>query len=276
MKRPLLQLFQLCFACMMLALLPMWANAAPTTEVIPLEYGMADDMLPAIQPLLRNDERASAYGNQLIIRAEPERLQEIRALLTDLDRRPAQLRISVASAGTSTGSQSGYRVDGRIQTDAGDVVIGQPRGTSQARVIRRETTGASDGVRVILANEGYPVLIQTGQSIPLDTISTNVYGQVMRQTQYHDVTSGFYATVRLHGDRATITLSANNNRLNSSDRDVIDVQRTDTVVNARLGEWVTIGGVDDYDDSQDRDIARRITTRSAQQQSVRLMIERVN
>lgn len=273
MKRPLLQLY---FAGLLFALSPIWASAAPTTEVIPLHYGTAEDMLPAIQPLLRNDERASAYGNQLIIRAEPERLQEIRALLTDLDRRPAQLRISVASAGTSTGSQSGYRIDGRVQTDADDIVIGQPRSSNQARVIRRETTGANDGVRVIVANEGYPVLIQTGQSIPLHTTSTNVYGQVMRQTQYHDVTAGFYATVRLHGDRATITLSANNNRLSSSARDVIDVQRTDTVVNARLGEWVTIGGVDDYDNSQDRDIGRRTTTRSAQQQSVRLMVERVD
>lgn len=263
-------------AWLLLALTVMQAGAAPRTEVIPLDYGMAADLLPAVQPLLREDERASAYGNQLIIRAEPERLQEIRALLTDLDRRPAQLRISVANTGTSTGRQSGYRVDGRIQTGGGDVVVGQPRGGNQTRIIRRETTGANDGVRTILANEGYPVLIQTGQSIPLTTSSTNVYGQTMRQTQYHDVTSGFYATVRLHGDRATITLSANNDHLSASGQDVIDVQRTDTVVSARLGEWVTVGGVDDFDNHQDRDIGRRMATRSAQQQSIRLMVERAD
>src|SRR5690606_29371168 len=178
-----------CLCAMLMAFNASHLNAAPITDVIPLDYGMAEDMLPAIQPLLRHDERASAYGNQLIIRAEPERLQEIRALLTDLDRRPAQLRISVANAGSNIGSQSGYRVDGRIQTGVGDVVVGQPRAGNQARIIRRETAGANDGVRVIVANEGYPVLIQTGQSIPLTTSTTNVYGQVMRQTQYHDVTS---------------------------------------------------------------------------------------
>lgn len=261
---------------LLLALSAGQLQAAPVTEVIPLDYGMAEDMLPAIHPLLRSDERASAYGNQLIIRAEPERLQEIRALLSDLDRRPAQLRISVANAGTSTGTESGYRVDGRIQTGVGDVVIGQPRGGNQARIIRRETRGADDGVQALVANEGYPVLIQTGQSIPLTTSSTNVYGQVMRQTQYHDVTSGFYATVRLQGDRATITLSANNDRMSAAGRDVIDVQRTDTVVTARLGEWVTIGGLDDFADSQSGDIGRRTTTRSARQQSIRLMVERLD
>src|SRR5690606_12138135 len=142
------------------------------------------------------------------------------------------------------------------------------------RVIRRETRGATDGVRVLVASEGYPVLIQTGQSIPVTTSSTNVYGQVMRQTQYHDVTSGFYATVRLQGDHATITLSANNDQLSSAGHEVIDVQRTNTVVTAPLGEWVTIGGLDDFDDSRSSDIGWRTTTRSAQQQSIRLMVER--
>lgn len=254
----------------------LYSQAAPKTEVIPLDYGMAEDMLPAVQPLLRHDERASAYGNQLIIRAEPERLQEIRALLADLDRRPAQVRISVASAGSHIDTQSGYRVDGRIRSGAGDVVVGQPGRTNQARIIRRETAGANDGVRVILANEGYPVLIQTGQSVPLTTSNTNIHGQVVRQTQYHDVTSGFYATVRMHGDRATITLSASNDRMSAAGGDVIDVQRTDTVVTARLGEWVTIGGMDDLDDRQDGDIGRRTTTRSAAQQSIRLMVERAD
>ena len=259
-----------------LALCSSLLAAAPRTEVIPLGYSMAEDMIPTIQPLLRPDERVSAYGNQLIIRAEPARLQEIRALLTDLDRQPAKLRITVSNTGSSVGSQNGYRVDGRVETGAGDIVVGQPRGNNQARIIRRETRGASDGTRVITANEGYPVLIQTGQRVPLTSTSTNIYGQVVNQTEYHDVTSGFYATVRLNGDLATISLSSNNDRLHSAGNDVIDVQRTDTVVTARLGEWVTIGGFDDTDNQRSRDIGRRTTTRSAQQQSIRLMVERLN
>ena len=261
----------------MVALLtPLHLTAAPRTEVIPLNYGLAENLLPAIQPLLRPDERASAYGNQLIIRAEPERLQEIRVLLDDLDRRPARLRISVANAGSSSGSQRGYRVDGRLRTGAGDLEIGHPGRGNQARIIRRETTGSDDGVRTIMANEGYPVLIQSGQSIPLESTTSTIHGQVMQQTQYHDVTSGFYATVRLNGDRATITLSTNHDRTRAAGNDVIDVQRTDTVVTAPLGEWVTIGGVDDLASGQSRDIGRRITTGSTMQQSIRVMVERLD
>ncbi|SDS31473.1 type II and III secretion system protein [Halopseudomonas litoralis] len=259
-----------------LAICSLQLAAAPRTEVIPLGYSMAEDMVPVIQPMLRADERVSAYGNQLIIRAEPERLQEIRVLLADLDRQPAKLRITVSNAGSALGTQSGYRLDGRLETGSGDIVVGHARGNNQARIIRRETRGASDGARVITANEGYPVLIQTGQRVPLTSTSTNIYGQVVNQTEYHDVTSGFYATVRLSGDVATISLSANNDRMHPAGNDVIDVQRTDTVVTARLGEWVTIGGFDDTESQRRRDIGRRTTTRSSQQQSVRLMIERLD
>lgn len=268
-------IFLACFTSALVMLHTIQAHAAPTTEVIPLHYGMAEDVLPAVQPLLRENERVSTYGNQLIIRAEPERLQEIRALLTELDRRPTQLRISVANAATRVANQSGYSLDGRIKSDTGDIVFGQPRSGNKARIIRRDTAGVNDAVRVILASEGHPVLIQTGHSIPL-TSSTHVYGQVMRQTEYHDVTSGFYASVRLHGDHATITLSANNNHLSPSGGNIVELQRADTVVTTRLGEWVSIGGVDDLDDQQDRRIGRRTTTRNASEQSIRLMVERVN
>ncbi len=254
-------------------------SAAPTTEVIPLNHGLAEDIIPALQPLLDADERVSAYGNQLIIRAEPQRIEQVRALLTDLDRQPRKLRISVSNDGSSVSRQSGYQVDGRIGTGAGDIVVGRPGKHNQARVIRRETSGANDDVHVVTANEGYPVLIQTGQSVPLSSTTTNIYGQVVQQTDYRDVTSGFYATVRVNGDIATINISANNDQLQSRGHrgnQIIDVQRTDTVVTARLGEWVTIGGLDEGINAQDSDIGRRTTTRSSQQRSVQVKVERLD
>lgn len=250
-------------------------HAAPQTEVFTLGYNMADSMIPAIQPMLREDERVSAYGNQLIVRAEPERIEEIRALLANLDRQPAQLRISVANSGSSTSSDRGFEINSRFDTGAGDIVVGDPNGSNQARIIRRETRGQNDGVRRITASEGFPVLIQSGQSVPLTTTTTDVYGRVVQQTQYRNVTQGFYATVRLNGDQATITLSANNDRLNRSDNRVVDVQQADTVVTGRVGEWITIGGLGDTARSNDQDIGRRITTRNQNDSSIQLMVERL-
>lgn len=261
---------------MCLSIVVLYANAAPTTEVVPLGYNMAEDVIPALQPMLRSDERVSAYGNQLLIRAEPARIVEIKALLNQIDKQPSRLLISVSNSGGSSGIERGYQVDGRISTGAGDIVVGDPRNGNQARIINRQTRSANDGVRQVTANEGYPVLIQSGQSVPLTTRTTDAYGRVVQQTQYQDVTQGFYATVRLNGDMATINLSANNNRLNSNHKGVIDVQRADTVVTARLGEWVTVGGLNDAGSDNDGDTGRRITTQRQSSGSVRLMVERLN
>src|SRR5690606_6468538 len=163
-----------------------------------------------------------------------------------------------------------------IRTGAGDIVVGQPRGGNQARIIRRETSHADDGVRVIVANEGYPALIQPGQSIPLTATTTSSCGLAMQQTEHHDVLPALCGPERLNGDTATIHLSSNHDRQSTAGRGVVDVQRTDTVVSARLGEWVTIGGVDDLESSQRRDVGRRITTRNTAQQSIRLMVERLD
>ena len=251
-------------------------QAAPTTEIFSLGYNMAENMIPAVQPMLRDDERVSAYGNQLIVRAEPERLEEIRALINELDRQPSRLLISVSNSGELLSNDSGYQVDGRFDTGPADIVVGDPRNGNQARVIRRSTRGQNDGVRQVTANEGYPVLIQTGQSVPLHSTTTDVYGRVIENTEYRDVTQGFYATVRLNGDLATITLSANNNSVNRSDNRIVDVQQTDTVVTARLGEWVTVGGVADSARSSGTDIGRRISTSSQNDSNVRLKVDRAN
>lgn len=263
-------------ALLTITLAAMPVSAAPITDTLTLNYAVADSMVSAIEPFLESNERVAAYGNQLIIRAEPERIQQIRSLLKDLDRKPAQLRITVSNESNTSSDHSGYQVEGRIKTNEGDIIVGHPRGRNQARVIQRRTQGTNDGSQVIIANEGYPVLIQTGQRVPLTSISTNVYGQVIQQTDYHDVTAGFYATVRLSGDTANITISANNDRLAASPNKAIDVQRTETMVSGPLGEWITIGGLNDNARTQDKNIGRRTTTRRSDQMNVRVKIDRIN
>lgn len=250
--------------------------AAPSTEIIPLTHGLAESLVPVVQPMLQETERVSAYGSQLIIRAEPERIAEIRALVKNLDTKPSRLRISVASSGETAGETDGYRLGGRIGNRSGGLVIGDSREGNSARIIRRETRGTSDGVRQVTANEGYPVYIQSGQSLPMTTRSTDAYGRIVEQTQYHDVTQGFYATVRLSGDMATISLSANNDRVNANNDQRIDVQHTNTQVSTRLGEWVTVGALGDIVTDNDRGLGRRTTTRRQDTGTIRLKVERLD
>ncbi|SDS27262.1 hypothetical protein SAMN05216421_1219 [Halopseudomonas xinjiangensis] len=251
-------------------------QAAPTTEVISLNHTLAESLLPAIEPILSEDERISAYGNQLILRAEPNRITTIREAISTLDQQPSRLRISVANTEAIDQTQRGYQVNGRIAGGGVEVTTGDSRNGNQTRIIRRETRGATDGVRQITANEGYPVMIQRGSSVPVTTTTSNAYGQVLQQTEYRDVAEGFYATVRINGNLATIYLNANNDRVNRSDNRIIDIQRADTVVTAPLGEWVTVAGIDDSESINDTGIGKRISTRGTNQSSLRLKVERLD
>jgi hypothetical protein len=48
------------------------------------------------------------------------------------------------------------------------------------------------------------------------------------------------------------------------------------VVTARLGQWVTVGGLSDSGSGNNADIGRRISTQSNSSGTVRLMVERLN
>lgn len=263
--------------CLLLCwMVAMPLQAAPTTAVITLNHTLADALLPAIEAMLDDSERASAYGNQLIIRAEPERIATIREAIGELDRQPGRLRISVASTETLDLAQQGYELNGRVRAGDVDVITRTDRNGNQARIIQRQTRGSSDGVRQITANEGYPVMIQRGSSVPITTTSSNIYGQVVEQTQYREVAEGFYATVRISGNLATIYINANNDRLNRNDSRIVDIQRADTVVTAPLGEWVTIAGTGNSQSEDDDGIGRSLSTRNANQNSLRLKVERLD
>ena len=87
------------FAALLLGLcLPLQA----ATEVIPLNYRTADDVLGVVQSMLGSEGKVSAYGNQLIVNASPTKIGEVRVLLQQLDTRPRRLLITVERAPTAT------------------------------------------------------------------------------------------------------------------------------------------------------------------------------
>jgi type II secretory pathway component GspD/PulD (secretin) len=91
----------------------------------------------------------------------------------------------------------------------------------------------------VQASEGMPALIQVGQSVPLTSSQTDSYGDCSSQTQYRNVTQGFYVTASVTGDIVHLAISTNHDRMSQERPDVVNVQSTDTTVSGRLGEWIT-------------------------------------
>jgi hypothetical protein len=263
---------RLLLTCLLLSL-SLTAQAA--SEVIALSYRSADEVLSVAQSVLGSEGRVTAYGNQLIVNATPAKITELRTLINQLDTQPKRLLISVDTNDSSQQHDRGYQVNGSASVGGVDIQAGQGEvhGRDQVRVIRRSTANRSGGVQQIQTTEGYPALIQVGQSVPLTSTSIGPYGQVYNQTQYRNVTQGFYVTATLSGDIVRVSISSNNDKLSQTQSGAVDIQSTDTRVSGRLGEWISIGGVNEQSQGNQRDFLQSRSTQGSQDMNIRLKVE---
>ena len=248
------------------------------TEVLPLNYRTADELLPIVRSTLGDEGKVSAYGNQLVVNASSEKIAELRDLLAQLDTAPRRLLISVDSRESGYRDDRGYRVDGSARI--GDVRIdagrGERHGQDRVRIIQRNTDSRGGGVQQVQASEGYPALIQIGQSVPITSTGYGPYGQVHSQTQYRDVTRGFYVTASVSGETVHVSISSNRDRINPSHPGVIDIQQADTRISGRLGEWIPFGGSSEQYDSSDDGFLRQRATQGRDDLTMRLKVEVVD
>jgi len=221
------------------------------TEIVPLKYHTSADMLPVAQDFIGKDGQVSAYGNQLIVKAEPDKIQELKALLTQLDTAPKRLLITVD---TNENNQ-------------------QNTGDQQTRIINYSTASRDGGIQQIQASEGAPALIQVGQSVPITSSQTNSWGDYSSQTQYRNVTQGFYVTASVTGDTVHLAISTNRDRMSQERPDVVNVQSTDTTVTGRLGEWITLAGVNRETQADKQGLARSYSTQGRDDMTLRVKVD---
>ncbi|MGA8136540.1 MAG: secretin N-terminal domain-containing protein [Pseudomonas gingeri] len=246
-------------------------SAQAATEIIPLNYRTSADLLPVAQDFLGKDGKASAYQNQLIVNAEPAKIKELRDFLGQLDTPAKRLLISVDTS-ENNDQNNGYTINGQNQT----------------RVINYGTASRDGGIQQVQTVEGTPALIQVGQSVPLTTaISTNqIQGNgsnqnqnpnqqplTQIQSQYRNVTQGFYVTASVTGDIVHLSISTNRDRISQERQDVVNVQSTDTTVSGRLGEWITLAGVNGQSQADRQALTRSYSTSGRNDMTLRVKVD---
>jgi hypothetical protein len=268
------------------------AQAQPVLEVIPLYHRTAEEVIPVLQPLLAREGTLSGFKGQLIVRTTPANLEEIKRILASLDRAPRQLLITVqqdvdANVRGNTAGLSG-NVGGdnaRVilpptsrERQGGHVVIQKGDSRVRAHVLDSNSAASDRNAQTLRVLEGREAFIRVGQSVPLrgrQVTRTVVGGQVVERvvdtTQYHDVTTGFYVRPRLSGDRVTLEISPQREKLSNDIRGGVDVQRVVTTVSGRLGEWMEIGGVGQDTTGQQSVLLGR--TSSATRENRRVLIK---
>lgn len=223
-------------------------NALADTQVITLQNRTSADLLPVAQNFIGNDGKVSAYGNQLIVEASAQKIQSLEGLLAQLDKPAKRLLITVDTSDNNL-----------PDTDSNTHVY--------------STASREGGIQQIQATEGVPALIQTGKSVPQTSTQTDAYGRPLTQTEYRNVTQGFYVTASVTGETVHLAISTNRDRMSQERPDVVNVQSTDTQVSGPLGQWITLAGINGQTQAGQQGTTRTYSTQSRDDMTLRVKVD---
>jgi len=252
-------------------------------EVIELKSRPYEEILPLVRPFVGSDGTVTGMGNNLVIKAAPEQVKEIKRLLATLDRPPKRLRIVVDNGDDRARSSRGYRASADIKTGNGQISINSPgypvdSSRGEVRLHDRRSTTTQSSQQFVQAMEGQPAYISSGLQVPLRTTERYYGGGIPYQrttTQLHDVTRGFYVVPRVSGDAVTLEIAQHNDQPGRR-YGVVDTQRIDSVVHGRLGEWIDLGGLDTTETAHQGGIGRSVNSQQGRLQGIQVKVECLN
>jgi type II secretory pathway component GspD/PulD (secretin) len=234
-----------------------WAEPQ-VMEVITLGYRSAEEVIPLLRPLLAPGGALTGTSNQLIVRTTPSNLAELKKVLAVMDSKPKQLMVSVRQAGAADSSRSSASLSGNVSAGNAQVTVAPPPGAQrnpgvavqsgstqiEARGISGSATQEAGVTQTLRVLEGNSAFIRTGQTVPITGTQerrTPAGAPISQNTEFVEAASGFYVTPRVNGDRVTLEISTERDRVRNPNTGVVDLQRVNTVVSGRLGEWIEIG-----------------------------------
>ncbi len=252
-------------------------------EIIELRHRQAEDVLPALRPLVAPGGSVSGLRHKLFIRSTAENLAQLRAVLSELDLPAVRLLISVRQSSESLDDRFRADVHGRIGNERVRIERPPPVGGARSPGAtvsigdgRREE--ARQAVQRVQTIDGGQAYIHAGVSlaVPLRRLWLTAGGAVLSDTViWRDLGTGFNAVPRIAGDRVSIEISPYDERPLSADG-TAEIRRLSTTVEGRLGEWIALGA-----SAQDAADARQgILTRESRETSRRnevwLKVERLD
>jgi hypothetical protein len=233
------------------------ALAQNRLEIIALRHRTADEVLPVLRSLLEPGATLSAHGNQLFVRASAANLAELRRVLDSIDRPHRRLQISVRFDDATEASRQALGASGRV---------GSSGATIELRADERSVAASERVDQRIQVLEGGRATIHTGTSrgVPQRQLIQTPAGVVAQETiVIQERATGFEVVPRLAGQVVQLEIFP---LREAGDR----FQRIATTVQARLGEWVEIGGAASSDARERQGTLS--TQRSASTQSRRVLV----
>lgn len=282
----------LVIALLGFALTPM-ASAQTTVEVVPLKYRKSEQVIPVLQPLLGRDSSVTGFQNQLVVRATPAELAQVKRVLADIDTMPKRLLITVRQdadldrdrrevelSGSIGNDNARITVPGSRSQSGGNVVFRDGDDRLRGRVVDSQRSSSSSTSQSIRVLEGSSAFIRAGESRPVrsrQVVRTVVNGQIVDRvvegTDYHDASTGFSVVLRVQGNIVTLDIDPQRETFDNGRRGTVNVQRVVTTVSGRLGEWIDLGGANESRSDGQSTLLGRSSTSSSERRGVQVKVE---
>lgn len=264
------------FLVLSLALLSAVVWAETEFKIITLQHRFASDILPTISPMVGMDGIATGIDNQLILRAQPERMREIEAVIEKLDAARVNRRITVSNSMQQNSQSARTEASGSVR--AGNVSIGNGRRTQsnggRIQVERNASSTRQTGNQFISVLDGERAFISNGQIIPFTQEWINItrrYIQIDRVTDWREVTTGFAVRPRTIGNQVELEITPRIARFNQ--QGFIDFETLSTIVRVDIGEWLNIGGAMQNNDEISRKILGSQSTLNTQNSGLLIKVD---
>jgi type II secretory pathway component GspD/PulD (secretin) len=236
-------------------------------EIIPLRHATLDQVLPTLRPLLEPGGTLTGQQGQLILRASPGNVAEIRRALEAIDRPSRRLQILVRFDDSAAGARQGIEASGRISNRGSDfdVRAQDSRAAREERVDQR--------VQVL---EGGRAHISSGQSRPVmqrQRIQTPA-GVIAQDTfVVQEAVTGFEVVPRVSGDRVFLDIAPQRQSFDA--QSAAQGQRMTTSASGRLGEWFELGAIVAGDVRNEGGFASASRSRSAESRRIWVKVEEI-
>ena len=270
MKKYLLILLMLSFS----------AFAETEFKIFTLQHHFASDLLPIISPMVGADGVATGTNNQLIIRAQPERMREIEQMVSQMDTARINRKITVNTSNNVQSQQERVEANGNVKV--GKVTVSNDRRATNNRrpnsgrvEVENSTSNTNQNTnQFINVLDGERAFIRVGQIVPFTqewVTITRRYVQVERITDWREISTGFAVRPRTVGNTVELEITPRIAKLNG--QGFIDFEELTTTVRTTLGNWVDLGSTMQTNDDVSRKILGLQSTNSRQNSSMKVKVD---
>ncbi len=259
-------------------------------EVIELKGRTAEEIIPLIQPMLSPDAGISGRGYQLILRTDPANLEQIRALVSQLDKAPQRLLVSVHVGELSQRERQEAELHARHRQGDVEVEVGSPASTTTGARIEHRSTDTDVGARVhstrslrdagnrqqVQTLEGEPAYVAAGVAYPYVSHVESYDGRIDRHSagiDFRETRTGFYVLAQLRGDQVMVDVSPQKEALSRRHSGAIESTHLSTRIIGPVGSWIALGGTGANADDRQGDYTSRHRTRDRDSQQIWIRVQ---